>query len=364
MTPRISVVVPVYNAEAYLAAAVNSILTQTFRDFELIAIDDGATDASAEILDRLAQHDDRMIVVHQPNGGIVAALNRGLALARGEFVARMDADDVACSERFARQLAFLDAHPDVAVVGAAVTLIDAHGRAIRDAEYPETPAAIAAFLATGSALAHPVVMMRRAAVLAVGGYRPAYEYAEDYDLWLRMAEKYALANLPDRLLYYRQHAAKLSIAHAAEQRLATSIAQYAARCRRAGKPDPTEGLSALSRRDIDRFDLSPQEKSAIMLDIVDAFLTVDAWREGPDCLARTVDLLGELDADAAPRQRLVRARLMVGYGYAWRGHPVTAARWVLRAVTGRRGDAKYACAILVGRAKWTFASIVAKKRRI
>jgi GT2 family glycosyltransferase len=364
MTPRISVVLPIHDAEAFLAAAMNSILAQTFPDFELIAIDDGSADASAKILDRLAQQDDRIVVIRQANAGIVAALNRGLALARGEFVARMDADDVARPERFARQMAFLDAHPDVAAVGSAVTLIDAHGKAIRDVLYPESPQAVAEFLRTASALAHPAVMMRRDAVIAAGGYRPAFRYAEDYDLWLRLAERHKLANLPDSLLLYRQHGTKLSFARAAEQALATSVARIAASCRRAGRPDPAAALDSLSLADLDRLDLSPQEKSATMLDIVDAFLTVDAGCEGSECLDRAVDVLGGLEEDAEPRRRLVRARLMVGYRFARRGRLVTAARWVARAVSGRRGDTKYAGAVLAARAKRMFASIVANKRRI
>jgi len=361
--PRVSVVVPVYNAEAFLAAAINSILTQTFRDFELIAIDDGATDASTDILDRLAQQDDRMIVVHQANGGIVAALNRGLALARGELVARMDADDVACPERLALQTAFLDAHPDVAVVGSAITLIDAQGGTIRDVHYPENPLAAAAFLATGSPLAHPAAMMRRAAVLAVGAYRPAFEYAEDYDLWLRMAERHSLANLPDRLLLYRQHAAKLSFFRAVEQALATGLARVAASRRRAAQPDPTAGLSALSLADLDRLGLSPQEKAAVVLDIVDACLAVDFWRGDSRHLDRVIELLRGLDADAAPRARLVRARLMVGRQLAQHGRLVASAAWIVHAVAGRAGDMKYAGAILFDRVRRTIASIVANRAR-
>jgi Glycosyl transferase family 2 len=362
-SPRISVVLPVYNAQAFLDAAVDSVLAQTFGDFELLAIDDGSTDATAAILDRLARRDRRMIVVRQANAGIVAALNHGLALARGEFVARMDADDVACPERFARQAAFLDAHPDVAVVGSAITLVDAQGRTIRHVQYPESPAAAAAFLATGSPLAHPAAMMRRAAVLAVGGYRRAFEYAEDYDLWLRMAERHSLANLPDRLLLYRQHGAKLSFSRAAEQALATGLARVAASRRRAGQPDPTAGLAALSLADLDRLGLSPQEKAAVILDIVDACLAVDFWRGESEHLDRVVELLRGLDVDAAPRSRLVRARLMVGRRLAHRGRLLAAAGWIAHAVAGRAGDMKHAGAILLDRARRMIASIGANSAR-
>jgi GT2 family glycosyltransferase len=334
--PRVSGVLPVYNGEPFLASAVESILAQSFRDFELITIDDGSDDASGEILDRLAAGDKRLRIVHQTNAGIVAALNRGLALARGELIARMDADDVAHPERFARQVAFLDAHPETAVVGCAVTLIDRDGTRIRDVEYPLASEAVAAFLECGSPLAHPAAMMRRAAVLAVGGYREAYRHAEDYDLWLRMAERYRIANLPDRLLLYRQHAAKQSFAYAVEQRFATCIAWFAARCRRAGKPDPADGLTALAPSDIDRFDLSPRERADIRLDLVKALLAVDPALAKPGAVAKALELFARVDTTAADRARLVRSMMMLANGFAYRREPLVAARWLLRALSCRR----------------------------
>lgn len=334
--PRVSVVLPVYNGEPFVAEAIGSILAQSFADFEVIALNDGSRDGSGEILDRIARTDRRVIVLHQTNAGIIAALNSGLALARGEFIARMDADDVAHPERFARQLAFLDAHPDIAVVGSAVTLIDESGRPIRDVAYPATPEAVAEFLETGAALAHPSVMMRRHAVRAVGGYRAAYRHAEDYDLWLRMAQRYRLANLPDRLLLYRQHPAKLSAVYAVEQRLATSIALLAARCRRAGQPDPTEGLSGLTPDDIDRFELAPRERANVTLDLADALLAADPAMARPDAARQAVELVTLGDVAGADEARLVRTMVMLSRGFASRGQPLAAARWLWRAMSCRR----------------------------
>jgi glycosyl transferase family 2 len=347
----VSVVLPVHKSEAYLAASIESILAQSFRDWELLAIDDGLSDKSSTILHSFAADDPRVTVIPDAGAPFVAKLVRGLALAHGELIARMDADDIAHRDRFAQQVAFLDAHPEVAVLGSAVTLIDALGRAMRDVQYPESPAAVAEFLSTGSALAHPAVMMRRDAVIAVGGYRPAYQYAEDYDLWLRMAERYALANLPDRLLYYRQHAAKLSLAYAAEQRLATLIAQFAARCRRAGKPDPTEGLTSLSPKDIDRFDLSPQERSTVPLDLADVLVAADANMDSSCAIERAVDILGQVDFATAPGARLVRTMMAIGYGFARRRRPILAAKWLLRAATCHSNGLQDVCAIVADRAK-------------
>ena len=334
--PRLSVVLPVYNGEPFLADALDSILTQDFRHFELIAIDDGSSDRSGDMLDRLALTDRRVRVLHQTNAGMVAALNCGLDLARGDFIARMDQDDVAHPERFARQIAFLDAHLDIAVVGCAVTLIDQSGKRIRDVEYPLTPEAVSKFLERGAPLAHPAAMMRREAVHAVGAYRAAFRYGEDYDLWLRIAERYRIANLPERLLLYRQHPTKQSFAYAVEQRFATRIAWFAARCRRAGKPDPTSGLVALTPSDIDAFDLSSRERANIRLELVEALLEADPAMAKPGAAAKALELFALVDPAAADRGRLVRAMMMLASGFARRREPLAAARWLLRALTCSR----------------------------
>jgi hypothetical protein len=207
---------------------------------------------------------------------------------------------------------------------------------MRDIAYPDTPDAVAQFLEIGSALAHPTVMMRRESVFAVGGYRAAYRHAEDYDLWLRMAERCRLTNLPDRLLYYRQHQAKLSLTYPVEQRLATCIALLAARCRRSGKPDPTEGLSALAPQDIDRFDLTPRERASTALDLAEALLATDPTMARPDAAAQAAELVAPADVADADGARLVRTMLMLSRGFAARGRPLVAARWLWRAMSGRR----------------------------
>jgi Glycosyl transferase family 2 len=268
-TPRVSVIMPVFNGGRFLAAAVESVLKQSFDDFEFIVIDDGSTDQSSALLLEASRSDHRVRLLSQANSGVVVALNRALELARGEYIARMDADDVALPPRFARQVAFLDAHPDVAVVGSAIRLIDEEGRTIRDVDYPLTPAEVSEFLIeVGCALAHPAVMMRRVDVAGAGGYRSAYRHAEDYDLWLRMSETRALANLPDRLLLYRQHPGKASARYATAQMLATHLARLCAKKRRSGQPDPLAGRSSLSLDDLDCFDLGVGEREAIMRDVI------------------------------------------------------------------------------------------------
>jgi glycosyltransferase involved in cell wall biosynthesis len=267
--PTVSVVLPVHNGEPYLAEAIESILGQTFGDFELIAVDDASTDNSRRRLDDAAARDSRINVVDGQDCGLVGALNLGLSLARGEFIARMDADDISQPSRFARQVSYLRDNPDIAVVGSAITLIDASGAVVREVSYPLAPADVERFLMeVGSALAHPAVMARRKAMLSVGGYRKLFQHSEDYDLWLRMVERYRLANLPDRLLRYRQHGRKASLRHALAQRLATHMARLCAEVRRSGQPDPLEGRSSLTLDDLDRFGLGAEKREAIARAVV------------------------------------------------------------------------------------------------
>jgi glycosyltransferase involved in cell wall biosynthesis len=208
---------PVYKARRYLRLAMDSILAQTFGDFELIAVDDGSTDDSLAILRQYEAADARVRIISRANTGIVGALNDGLAAARGEFVARMDSDDLAALDRFEKQVAFLREHPDHVLVGSQVLLIDPDGEKLcpkSDTEYTHEKID-AAHLNHRWPLVHPTVMMRREAVNAVHGYRTKYQWLEDLDLFLRLAEVGKLASLPDVLLHYRLHPG--SVCHTREE---------------------------------------------------------------------------------------------------------------------------------------------------
>ena len=248
---RVSVILPVRDGGAYLEAAVASILAQTLRDLELLVIDDGSCDGAAAALRPLAARDDRLRVLSNPGVGLVAALNFGLAQARAPLVARMDADDVALPERLARQVAFLDRNLGVALVGAQVAFIDASGALTGErTHFPTDPAAVAAALLTrGCVVKHPSVVARREALLQAGGYRAALAKAEDYDLWLRLAERARLANLPEVLLDYRVHPEQVSAGINLGQRFARDLALIAARTRRAGRPDPFDRAEEALRFD-------------------------------------------------------------------------------------------------------------------
>lgn len=203
----VSVVLPVYNAARFLTAAIDSLLSQTYRDIEVIAVDDGSTDRSRAILADYSSRDFRVRVVSRPNTGIVEALNDGVAAARGEFIARMDADDTSLPHRIEEQVAFLEKNPECVVVGTDVLYTDPEGAPLIRHHPVENHQAILAQLidGNGGAIIHPSIMFRRAAFDAMGGYRLRYQWIEDLDFYLRLSDMGRLANLPEVHLHYRQH---------------------------------------------------------------------------------------------------------------------------------------------------------------
>jgi glycosyltransferase involved in cell wall biosynthesis len=202
--PRISVLMPVYNAERFLAPAVESVLEQTLADFELIIVDDASTDDSPHLLRRYAQSDSRIRILAQERAGYVAALQYGLKQARGHYIARMDADDICDPARFELQIERLERDSTLAALGSCALAIDPQGRPLGAFDVPLDHEQIeAAHLAGVSSIHHPSVMMRREALQSVGGYRKDLAPAEDFDLWLRLGEYGRLANLPQRLIHKR-----------------------------------------------------------------------------------------------------------------------------------------------------------------
>lgn len=207
VTPLISVVLPVFNAEQHISDAVNSILGQTLRDFELIVIDDGSTDNTLIILKQLTNRDNRIRLISRSNKGLVESLNEGISLARGKWIARMDADDIALPYRFERQLQWL-VQTGADMTGSWIKLFGTQDRRI--VKHAQTDAAIKMEMLFGSPFAHPTVMMRTALVKQLH-YDKAWEKAEDYDLWERAAQAgWRMTNVPEVLLLYRQHKTQIS----------------------------------------------------------------------------------------------------------------------------------------------------------
>jgi glycosyltransferase involved in cell wall biosynthesis len=219
---------PAFNAERYIALAVESVLSQTFADFEFIIIDDGSTDATRSILESYAARDTRVRLVSRPNTGYATALNEAIGLARGEFVARMDSDDVSDGRRFERQVTFLWENTNVVAVGGQAWTIDSDGDRIGEYGWRslDHETIDGHHLAGGDAMIiHPSAMIRRSALNQVGGYRTEFEPAEDLDLWLRLAEIGGIANLGEHVLEYRLHLQSVSHTRFARQ---ASLAQTAA----------------------------------------------------------------------------------------------------------------------------------------
>jgi GT2 family glycosyltransferase len=221
-TPVISVLLPVFNGELHLSEAVASLKAQSETCFEVILLDDASTDSTLELCHSYAQSDSRFrVVTHSTNEGLVAMLNHGIALAQGEFVARMDHDDVSLSERFKLQLDYLQAHSELDMVGC---FVETFGDAAQErvVEYPRSVGETLFEMFFACCVAHPSVMIRRAALqrLDCGEniYQSEFKHSEDYALWLRMIQAdLRMSNIPQVLLRYRQHSNSISSRHAAVQ---------------------------------------------------------------------------------------------------------------------------------------------------
>lgn len=204
--PLISVVLPVFNQnQEYLRLSIESILQQSFRDFELLIIDDGSTHSEClTTLEKLSTTDNRIrIIRNKPNRGIIESLNRGLKLARGPFIARMDSDDIALPHRFQKQIDFLKKNPAIDLVGAWVDIIDMKGNKIGTLHPPTHSNFLRKNILKRNFLIHPTWMFRSSLLKRVGGYRENAQSVEDYDFLLRVAQKRKIANIPEPLLKYR-----------------------------------------------------------------------------------------------------------------------------------------------------------------
>jgi cellulose synthase/poly-beta-1,6-N-acetylglucosamine synthase-like glycosyltransferase len=202
--PAVSVVLSVRNGGPDLSKALGTILDQSFSDFELIAINNGSTDGTREFLDQIA--DPRVRVYHQDDKGLAAALNRGISLARGRYIARQDHDDWALPTRIAQQVAFLDANPDHALVGTRAEVWIGDSPTGRFHDHPTEDADLRFALLFNNYFVHSSVMMRKAALDEVGVYSTdrSRQPPEDYELWSRIARRFRVANLPERLTIYRE----------------------------------------------------------------------------------------------------------------------------------------------------------------
>jgi glycosyltransferase involved in cell wall biosynthesis len=202
-TPLISVILPLYNAEKYIEESVRSILNQSFANFEFIIIDDGSTDNSAERIKRFS--DSRIIFISQPNQGMAATLNNGIAMAKGEYLARQDADDISYPKRFEKQVKYLDQHPECALLGTWARIIPDVKFEERAHRHPSDNLLIKQFLLFDNPFVHSSVMIRKSYLQKTGFYDISKSsLIQDYDLWSRIARHYQVANIPEILVDYRE----------------------------------------------------------------------------------------------------------------------------------------------------------------
>jgi GT2 family glycosyltransferase len=211
-SPTVSILLSVHNGERYLSQAIESLMVQSYAAWELIAVNDGSTDRTAEILMGLAAQDLRIRIIARPNQGLTRSLNEAAALARGHYLARMDADDASLPDRLALQIRHLDSHPRCLALGGQAFFIDSEGALLGVWHVPQEHHAIDQqhLSGFGGGIIHPAVMLRKDAFLQVGGYDITLPAAQDYDLWLRLAEQGELANLKEYVLHYRLHLSSIT----------------------------------------------------------------------------------------------------------------------------------------------------------
>ncbi|GAA0455878.1 hypothetical protein GCM10008985_09710 [Halococcus dombrowskii] len=196
-----------HNEEQYISESIESVLRQNFNDYEFLIIDDGSTDNTPSIIEHYSECDDRIkIITNSSNKGLMVSLNKGIAEARGEYIARMDADDRSLPERFAKQVQFLDANPHTHLVGCSVRYIGPHGDPLGVWSCSPSTNGPEGLMENGKDMAHASVLMRKSSIRAVNGYREPFALAEDLDLWVRLARKFGpkfSSVLPDILFEYR-----------------------------------------------------------------------------------------------------------------------------------------------------------------
>ncbi len=218
--PQVSVVMAAHNVADYIGDSIRSVLAQTLSDLELVVVDDGSTDRTADVVRSFTDPRVRLISVPQ-NGGAAAARNLGMSSARSDLVAILDADDIAYPERLERQVAYLSDHPDCSLLGSAFDRIDPSGTVLGTVHSPCNAALIRYRLLTGNSIAHSSVMMRRNAALAAGGYPEHFRNSQDYALWAAMLRQSEVASLPETLIAYRQNPSGLTATRTRQDRRAT-----------------------------------------------------------------------------------------------------------------------------------------------
>jgi len=216
--PTVSVLMSAYNTEKYIDQAIESILNQTFTDFEFIIINDGSTDNTAKKIIKFAEQDKRIkFINHSENRGLITVLNEGLDLCCGEYIARFDSDDISLPERFSKQVEYMNTHPECGVVGGWLKKFGSNVKTNDIHKYPPKMK-IMDFIIHGNQIAHPCTMIRRSVLITnTIKYNPKYKHAEDYAFWTEIVKHAEIHNLQEVFLLYRWHDKNVSVIHTKEQ---------------------------------------------------------------------------------------------------------------------------------------------------
>jgi glycosyltransferase involved in cell wall biosynthesis len=324
-SPTISVLMAVYNGERFLAAAIESVLAQSFSDFELVIVDDGSTDSSADILAGYAERDPRVVLHRQSNQGAPTALNAGAKLARAPLIARLDADDVALPVRLEVQHRRFCSDAALAMVGGQVIVVDEHDRAIAEAAYPLSDAEIRREFAKTTPFVHSAVTMRKEIFERAGGYRPSFDLAEDLDLWLRIAEHGEVANLDSAVVRYRIHENQVSARKLELQAIRSLAARTGARKRAGGEADPFDADLLIDEELLLAQGIAPTEIDAAIVEAATWLAkTLDraGYRQPARGLFDLAAARARSSADSATLTALVQRAIAIRH--AERGHPVRA----------------------------------------
>ncbi|HEU5403456.1 MAG TPA: glycosyltransferase [Terriglobales bacterium] len=323
--PALSVMMPVYNGEAFLSEAIDSIVNQTFADFEFIIVDNGSTDKTPEILASYANRDSRIRVHHEEKRGVAHAINLAVSLAKGRYIARMDADDISLPTRFQQQFDFLENHPEIGVLGGAMIMIGAEGQPLRVFQMPRSDSEIRS---TAFFMVNPTVMMRKDAALAVAS-RQQLRGAIDYDFLLRALEQCQFANLDEPLLRYRIHGNEVSVTHTKNQVMSALAARAAASFRRLGRPDPLDAASQIDLQTLDRLGIDRSEIQKALLAHHAFWIELLQKSDGEAALNYTLQLARDPSLDRPSRAYLF---LVAASSQLRKGKTATAALLAARAV--------------------------------
>jgi GT2 family glycosyltransferase len=318
--PLVSVVMVTRNVERFLAEAIESILGQTFEDFEFIILDFGSTDSSKAIAASYGAKDSRIKLHEVASCGLTEARNASCRVAQGKYIAIMDADDVSLPNRLASQVDFMEEHPQVGLLGALADCMNSEGKSLGFRVHLNPPTddeKIRLALREQSPFCQPTIMLRREAFEVVEGYRPVLAQAEDYDLFVRIAERFCCAGLEQVVLNYRIHPHQLSMHKQRQQSLCMLAAQASAAARRNGKPDPLDSVKEITPKVVEYLGISMAAQRSSLVQEWETWIRFLCMAgEEHAALSAALEVLGS-DLRYVERRRVSDLHLTVAWLY-WR----------------------------------------------